>query len=307
MKRLIDDVLDPANLRLAWEEVAANQGMPGVDGVSVARWNRNWEERLVSLAADVRANCYRPARLRVRRIPKRRRGEWRVLRIPTLTDRVIQRATYHVLADLYEPVFLDCSFGYRRGRGLREAVQRVLTLRECGRKWVLDADIDAFFDRVDHHILLELLRLRVDDPIAIRLVEGWLAAGRTRPNDTNGIPMGSPISPLLANVYLHSLDCGLVEAGWSPIRYADDFVVLAYDRAGAQQARDQGERILANLKLNYEPAKTAITSFERGFDFLGVRFHRDRYSYLWQEKTVGVEGPFVDPLFSDYGPRYEDG
>jgi len=112
----------------AWNEVADNKGMAGVDDISVRRWERNWEERLANLAADVRANRYKPSQLRLRRIPKKRRGEWRTLRIPTVTDRVLQRAVYHVLSQVYEPVFLDCSFGYRPGRGLREAVQRILNL-----------------------------------------------------------------------------------------------------------------------------------------------------------------------------------
>ncbi len=114
--------------------------------------------------------------------------------------------------------------------------------------------------------------------------------------------MGSPISPLLANVYLHPLDCGLVEAEWQPIRYADDFIVLARDRAGAEAAYEDAGTLLGHLNLRYEPTKTAITSFEQGFDFLGVRFQRDGYSYIWQEKKIEVEGDEVDWLFSRYGP-----
>ncbi len=305
MGRLIEQVLDRNNLAAAWEEVAENKGMPGVDNVSIRRWRRNWEERLVELARAVRSNRYKPARLRVRRIPKRRRGTWRTLRIPTVTDRVLQRAVLQVVYRLYEPRFLDCSFGYRPGRGLREAVQRILDLREAGREWVLDADIDEFFDNVDHGLLLEFLRQEITDPILLRLIEGWLKAGRVRRDVAKGLPMGSPLSPLLANVYLHPLDQALVERGWDPVRYADDFVTLTVTREQVEVVYREVERLLGGLKLRYEPNKTRLSSFEEGFEFLGVRFYRDTYSYVWEEKVIEVEGEQVDWLFSRYGPRYE--
>ena len=302
--RLIERILASDNLREAWNEVAGNAGIAGVDDVSVRRWRRNWEERLVELARAVRSNRYKPARLRVRRIPKRRRGEYRTLRIPTVTDRVLQRATLQVLHSIYEPRFLDCSFGYRPGRGLREAVQRIVYLREAGREYVLDADADEFFDNVDHTLMLEFLQQDVSDPILLRLVEGWLKVGRVRPGVAKGIPMGSPLSPLLANVYLHPLDQALVEDGWDPVRYADDFIVLTVTREQAQVVYRKVEGFLEGLKLRYEPSKTRLSSFEEGFEFLGVRFYRDTYSYAWQEKEIEVEGERVDWLFSRYGPQY---
>ncbi len=304
MGTLIERILSPDNLRAAWEEVAENQGIPGVDNVSIRRWRRNWEERLVEMAQAVRTNRYKPARLRIRRIPKRRRDEYRVLRIPTVTDRVLQRAVLQVLYDVYEPRFLDCSFGYRPGRGLREAVQRIVDLREAGHEWVLDADIDAFFDNVDHTLMMEMLRPDLDDPILLQLIVGWLKMGQVRRDVPKGIPMGSPLSPLLANVYLHPLDETLVAEGWKPVRYADDFVVLSHDPAHAQAAYERVAEVLAALRLRYEPSKTRLTSFGEGFDFLGVRFHRDIYSYTWKDKTIEVEGDEVDWLFSRYGPDY---
>ncbi len=305
MGDLLQRVLDLDNLRSAWEEVAENKGMPGVDEVSVRRWARNWEERLVNLARDVRGNTYKPAKLRVRRIPKKRPGEWRTLRIPTVTDRVLQRAVYQVLCQIYEPLFLHCSFGYRPGRGLREAVQRIVYWRERGLTWVLDADIDAFFDNVDLALLTERLQERVEDAVVLGLIAGWLALGESRRGMGKGICLGSPLSPLLANIYLHPLDCALVKAGWHPVRYADDFVVLARCYAEAEQAHREVRAILETLKLAYEPHKTRIASFEAGWDFLGVHFEHDSYSYLWQEKTIKVAGERVDWLFSRYGPQYE--
>jgi CRISPR-associated protein Cas1 len=154
MGRWIDRILAMDNLREAWEEVAENRGMPGVDDVSIPRWRRTWEERLVNLAHDVRTHRYRPAPLRVLRIPKRKRTEYRTLRVPTVTDRVLERAVLQVLYQLYEPRFLPCSYGYRPGKSLRDAVQRIVDLREQGYTWVLDADIDEYFDSVSHPRLL---------------------------------------------------------------------------------------------------------------------------------------------------------
>jgi group II intron reverse transcriptase/maturase len=304
MSRLIERILDMGNLRVAWEEMAENKGLAGVDNVSIRRWRRKWEERLVNLAHAVRTNRYKPAKLRVRRIPKKRRDQWRTLRIPTVTDRVLQRAVYHVLCELYEPRFLDCSFGYRPRRGVRDAVQRILDLREKPLQWVLDADIDDFFDNVDHGLLMGLLREDVHDPIVLRLLVAWLQVGRVKASAARGIPLGSPLSPLLANVYLHPLDCGLVEAGWEPVRYADDFIVLAADRTGAEAAYAEAQAHLEAMKLRYEPTKTCISCFEEGFEFLGVRFYRDTYSYTWQDKLIKADDDEVDWLFIRYGPRY---
>jgi len=304
MGELLQHILALDNLRQAWEEVAENRGMAGVDDVSIRRWQRDWEERLVALARDVRGNRYKPGKLRTRRIPKRKRNEYRTLRIPTVTDRVLQRAVLQVLYTLYEPQFLRCSFGYRPGKSLRDAVQYIVVQREHGYTWVLDADIDAFFDTVDQTLLLELLQERVTDVQVLALIASWLEQARPRPDLARGIPMGSPLSPLLANVYLHPLDVGLMDAGWCPVRYADDFVVLTPTQEEAQRAYDETEALLANLHLTYEPTKTSIRSFALGFQFLGVTFEDDTYSYTWEDKTITVKGDAVDWLFGDYGPDY---
>lgn len=304
MPWLLDRVLDPANLRRAWNEVAENKGMAGVDNVSIRRWRRRWEERLIALSRAVRTNRYKPARLRVRRIPKKRPGEWRVLRIPTVTDRVLQRAVMQVLQPLLEPWFLDCSFGYRPGRGLKGAVQRILDLRQGGREWVLDADIDACFDSIDHDLLLSRLREDVRDPLVLRLIEAWLKAGRPRRHEARGISMGSPLSPLLANLYLHRLDQAMQVRRRDIVRYADDFIVLTVTHRRVLEVYREVEAVLVELKLHYEPHKTRIASFEGGFEFLGVRFHRDTYRYTWRDKEIAVSGDRVDRLFDPYGPRY---
>jgi group II intron reverse transcriptase/maturase len=304
MSTLLEQALSPANLCQAWEVVAENAGTPGVDGLSIQRWRRNWEERLVDLAAAVRGHLYQPHNLRLRRILKHNRREWRVLRIPTVTDRVLQRAVLQILHPVFEPRFLDCSYGYRPHRGLKQALERILVLRENDYRQVLDADIDSFFDHVDHRLLLSFLRHDLPDDSLLPLIACWLASSPTLPHRAVGIPLGSPLSPLWANVLLHRLDVEVSRAGWEMVRYADDFIVFAATLHLLTSAYEEVEKILSSLRLNYEPTKTHLTSFEAGFDFIGVHFEGDEYSYTFMDKEIKVSGAQADMLFSDYGPEY---
>jgi len=300
--RLIDRILQPENMRAAWEEVAAKKGAPGIDGVSIKRWRRNWEERLVNLAAAVRANTYQPQPLERFTQPKPD-GSLRHLANLTVTDKVLQRAALRVLDDHFDRLFLDCSYGYRQGRGVRDAVPAIIRYRDAGLQWVLDADIDECYDSLDHELILEFVREEVNDPLVLRLIEQWLRVGRRDPEETRGIPLGAVISPLLCNVYLHRLDLGLTERGYALVRYADDFCTFCAARAKAEAACQDTEQILAGIRLRLEPNKTAITHFEEGFDFLGVHFYRDTYSFVAAGKRVEVEGDFDTTLFYDYVPE----
>jgi group II intron reverse transcriptase/maturase len=299
-QRLIYRILHPDNMRLAWEEVADNRGMPGVDNVSIRRFRHNWEERLATLEYEVRTNRYKPSHLRVRRIPKQA-GGFRRIAIPTVADRVMQRAVLEILDPLFDREFLTCSYGYRRGRSLHNALPAIIALRDRGYGWVLDADIDAYFDNINHELLFELVAQKVDDPVVMQLIKGWVDIGRPHKSRPAGIPMGACISPLLANIYLHQMDRQLVMGRWNLIRYADDFIVLAQSEAQAHRAKIVVEEILDNLHLTFEPAKTRIASFKEGFDFLGIRFYRDEYSFTWRDKEVIVDGD-VNWLFSHYAP-----
>ncbi len=299
--KLIERVLAWDNLERAWTEVAEKGGTAGVDRVSIRRWARNWEERLVNLAAAVRANTYRPSRLRQYRIPKASGGMRRIGN-PTVTDKVLQRAVLRVLDDIFDPQFLDCSYGYRRGLGVRDAVRAIVCHRVSGLEWVLDADVDECFDSLDHGLLVGFVREEVDDPIVLRLIEQWLEVGRPDPEVPKGIALGAVISPLLCNVYLHRLDRRLVQWGYAPVRYADDFCVFCADRAEAERAWQDTAEVLAELELALEPSKTGITHFDEGFDYLGVRFYRDTYSFISQGKRIEVEGDYDPVLFHDYVP-----
>lgn len=300
---MIREILSWDNLRAAWLDVLEARAGAGVDGVTVTRWNRNWEERLVALRRDVLANTYGAAPLRRYTVPKRS-GGLRHIACLTVTDKVLQRAVLNVLDRHFDPLFLPCSYGYRRGRSVAAAIEAIGNQRDMGYRWVLDADIDECFDSLDHGVIMEQVEREVRDPIVLRLLDEWLLVGRRDSDQPVGIPLGAVISPLLCNVTLHALDTAYAVAGHRLVRYADDFVVLCASQAEAEQAHAVGAEALEYLRLRYEPTKTAITTFERGFDYLGVHFHDDAYTYLWRNVRVTVDGDLPDFLYP-YGPDYE--
>lgn len=302
---LLDQALAMPNMCRAWEEVDENKGIPGVDGISLTVWRRGWEERLQQIILAVRMNTYKPRPLRQRRIPKKTPGEFRTLQVPTVSDRVLQRAVLQVLHPVFERHFMDCSYGYRPRRGLAGALRRILVLRENGFVWVLDADIDDFFGQMDHNLLLDFLKHDLPDESLMPLIKRWLRHGCLNRSVPVGISLGSPLSPLWANVFLHRLDRSLAEAGWPSVRYADDFLVFSETCAEGEAILPVVGRMLEALKLRYEPSKTNVTSFEKGFEFLGVRFEGDVYSYIHQHQRVQVKGNTVDPFFKKDGPEYE--
>lgn len=302
---LLHQSLTPANLRRAWVEVSANAGVAGVDDVTLAVWARDWEARLVALAADVRANRYRPGELRERRVPKASGDGLRLLRIPTITDRVLQRAVLQTLHPIVEPGFLPCSYGYRPRRGVPHAVRAITHLRRQGYTWVLDADIDDFFNQVDHALLNEFLDEDLPDNSLLPLIDAWNKVDPLTPAADRGIPMGSPLSPLLANVYLHRLDKAVTAAGFPLVRYADDFIVLAAWPDGRATAYERVAEALEGLRLRYEPRKTRLASFAEGFDFLGVHFEETWYWYLYDDRRIEVRGDDDEGLLDRFTPRYE--
>jgi group II intron reverse transcriptase/maturase len=215
---------------------------------------------------------------------------------------VLQRAALNELEWRLDRRFLSCSYGYRPRRGLRQAVAEILRLRDAGQTWVVDADIDDCFDSLDHTLLASLVRQAIDAPRVAALLDLWMAAGRRRRQPNRGIAQGMPISPLLCNLYLHEMDWALVRRRWNLVRYADDFVLCCGSRAEAERALDAVAQVLERLKLRLEPRKTGITSFDQGFDFLGVHFQGRAYTFTWEDKQIEVTGPAPDWLWS-YAPR----
>lgn len=289
MKAWMEAVLSANNLRQAWEEVAGKKGAPGIDRVSIRGWRRNWEERLVNLARAVRSGAYRPQRVRYFWVPKPG-GGYRRLAILTVNDRVLQRAVLRVVDEYFDRRFLGCSFGYRRGLGVQNAIRAILAERKAGRRWVVDADIEACFDSLDHELLLGFFQESLPEARLAHLVRQWMRMDRPQAEAGRGVLQGAVISPLLCNLYLHRLDQGLVGAGFHPVRYADDFCIFCESEQQAGQALDCAGKTLDKIRLRLEPEKTAITHFERGFDFLGVHFYQDRLYYRVANEVIQIDG-----------------
>ncbi len=266
-----------SNLFEAWRKVRDNRGCAGVDGVTIEDFERDLNLLLVGLQKAVLSGDYRPQPLLACEIEKDD-GKPRRLAIPTVADRVLQTAVALVLTPILEAEFEDCSFAYRRGRSVRLAVERVERYRDEGFRWVVDADISGFFDHIDIARMLAELRRLVTDAKLIDLVGRWIRcevceSGRIR-RTTEGIPQGSPLSPLLANLYLDRLDEAILDENLRLVRFADDFVILCRSRDRAEEALELTGQVLEQLRLKLNDTKTRIVDFNQGFRFLGVNFVR---------------------------------
>jgi group II intron reverse transcriptase/maturase len=271
---LRDQLLDMANLRQAWEVVRTRHQGPEPYARYIARFGRRLDTNLHALRRAVsKGNC-RPRPYRFIFVPKSD-GGLRPLAVPAVEDLVLQRALYNVIGPIWEPYFLDCSFGFRPGRGVEDAVMRVAAYRDEGYRWVVDADIKRCFESFDHKILFALLRRHIRDAFILKLIWACVAAGGNGRTGM-GVPQGAPISPLLCNIYLHEFDQRIVARFPRLVRYADDFVILCRDMEEAQRALEEARLALEALRLSLHPQKTRITHFRLGFKFLGVFFLGDR-------------------------------
>lgn len=305
-------VCDPAFLVVAWERVAGNKGSrtPGVDRATVAHI-RHWigvEAFLEGVRADLKARTFQPVEVRQVMIPKPG-GKVRRLGIPTVTDRVVQAALKLVMEPIFEAGFQPCSYGFRPNRRAQDAVAEIHHFTSKAYGWVLEADIEACFDRIDHVALMDRVRHRISDKRVLGLVKAFLKAGvmttiGTREATHTGTPQGGILSPLLANIALSTLDdhfdrqwdqaMGTAnlrvqrrrrgEATYRLIRYADDFVVVVKgERRHAEELREEVAAVLAPMGLRLSPEKTRVVHIDHGFDFLGfhIRRMRKRGSNKW--------------------------
>jgi RNA-directed DNA polymerase len=275
--RLIDKVYAAANLLAAHRKVAANKGAAGVDHVTIKAFTRHSEKNLKRLGQALQKRTYRPHAVRRVWIPKLGRRGKRPLGIPTVRDRVVQTALRHVLEPIFERDFAEHSYGFRPGRGSKDALRRVDALVKAGYCYVVDADLQSYFDTIPHERLVTRIREKVSDGRVVSLLELFLTQGVLDGLDEwtpeQGSPQGAVISPLLSNVYLDPLDHLLAERGFQMVRYADDFLVLCRTRAEAEAALVLVRAWTAEAGLTLHPEKTGIVNVVTdGVDFLGYHF-----------------------------------
>lgn len=270
-----EGLFDLFSLEAAWERVRSNGGAAGVDTISVDSFGVDALRNLRSLASDLASGHYCPLPYRAVQAPKPD-GSRRRLVIAAIRDRVVMTAATEWLGDRIEPLFHPCSFAYRPGIGVHDALAKVAEYRDRGLEFVLRADVEAFFDSVDHEVLLDMLGTAgIDDPL-LGLLRTWLECaieedGACTPS-VLGLPQGLPVAPLLANLYLTPFDRALVERGWKLVRYADDLIVCCSTPEEAQRAQADAEAALVPLKLALKGQKTEVASFAKGFTFLGAGF-----------------------------------
>ena len=275
---LIDKVWRDTTLQKAWQQVRKRRGAAGIDGMSIARFEAQAPRYLAELAEQLKNGSYRPEPVRRVEIPKAGGGR-RPLGIPAVKDRVVQTALKSVIAPIFESRFAASSYGFRPGRGCKDALREVDGWLRRGYTHVVDADFKSFFDSIPHERLLARVAERISDSKVLALIDGWLRQDIVhelqRWTPTGGTPQGAVISPLLANIFLHPLDELLLGLGYKMVRYADDFVVLCQNAHEAKAALVAIQQWVHDngLELNMEKTSVGNSRTGRGaFEFLGYRF-----------------------------------
>ena len=278
---LIDKVHSWSNLFSSYGKVAANGGAAGVDHVKVEDFTKKLGANLEKLIAQLRDGRYRPQAVRRVNIPKPGTKETRPLGIPTVRDRIVQGALRQVLEPIFENEFAEQSYGFRPGRGCKDALRRVDKLLKRGYRYVVDVDLKSYFDTIPHAKLLGEVGKYVSDSRVLGLIEAFLKAdildGLEAWTPEEGAPQGAVISPLLSNLYLNDLDHMVAQQGYEMTRYADDLVIQCESFEEAERALAIVQAWTAKRGLTLHPTKTKIVDvMTDGFDFLGYHFVRDR-------------------------------
>lgn len=275
--RLFDKVFSERNLLAALQQVASKRGAAGVDHVSVDQFARELPESLWEVSDQLKYRRFKPQAIRRVHIPKPGTTETRPLGIPTVRDRMVQTAVVNVIEPIFERDFAEHSYGFRPGRGCKDALRRVDQLLKDGYVHVVDADLKGYFDSIPHDRLMARLREKIADGPVLSLIESFLKAqvmdGMEGWTPTAGAPQGAVLSPLLSNVYLDPLDHLMAREGLEMTRYADDFVILCRTPEEASRALDLVRAWVADNGLELHPKKTTVVDARTdGFDFLGYHF-----------------------------------
>ncbi len=293
-RMLMDEVVAPLNIERAAKRVRSNKGAPGIDGMTVDELPGWLREQWPGVREQLLAGTYEPAPVRRVMIPKRGGGE-RMLGIPTVGDRLIQQAILLVLQPLIDPTFSKYSYGFRPGRSAHDAVSQMRAYVAEGREWVVDIDLEKFFDRVNHDVLMGRLAKRVEDPTILRAIRRYLEAGvmvdGIKVKRDDGAPQGGPLSPFLANVYLDEVDKELEQRGHAFVRYADDLRVLMRSKRAGERVMGWLVKRFGKLKLRVNESKSTVARvYERPFLGFG----------LWVDKEgqpkIGVASKSVNAM-----------
>jgi RNA-directed DNA polymerase len=315
---LIDKDYRPATLQAAWEQVKSNRGAAGIDGQSIEAFAANAERYLNELAKDLEEGQYQAQAVRRVEIPKAG-GKTRPLGIPTVKDRIVQTAVKRVIEPIFEKEFLPMSYGFRPGRGCKDALREVDGYLKEGYTHVVDADLKGYFDSIPHPLLKERIEERISDGRLLELLAGWLrqdiVKGLERWTPMGGTPQGAVISPLLANLYLHPLDKRMTTLGYRMVRYADDFVILCESAEQAHLALDEVRAWVEANGLTLHPDKTHVGDCRikgQGFEFLGYRFEAGKrwvrkkslqgFKDKIREKTCRSRGDSLTRIVADLTP-----
>lgn len=285
---LIDKVWKMENLQSAMQQVVRNKGGAGVDGRNGEAYLKISPQRLPKLQEQLKQGEYHPKPVKRVWIPKLGSKELRPLGIPTVEDRVVQTALRNVIEPIFEHTFAEHSYGFRPGRGAKDALRRVDQLLKAGYHWVVDADLKGYFDSIPQDKMMEALGVQIADGAVLDLIgqmlrQGVMESGKGWTPTETGTPQGAVISPLLANIYLNPLDHRMAAQGRQMVRYADDFVILCQSQQEAQEVLEQLRQWTQAAGLTLHPSKTRIVeaSQKGGFDFLGYHFER---GYRWPRK-----------------------
>ncbi len=279
MVKLMEAVVERENMRQAYSRVMRNKGAAGVDGMPVADLKAHLQVHWSQIKEDLLAGRYQPSLVRSVSIPKPNGKGERLLGIPTVTDRLIQQALHQVLSPIFDPDFSESSFGFRPGRHARQAVQQARQYVSDGRRWVVDLDLEKFFDRVNHDILMSRVARRIEDQRVLRLIRRYLEAGMLSGGVISarrqGTPQGGPLSPLLSNILLDELDKELERRGHCFCRYADDCTIYVRTKRSGERVMASISRFLeCRLKLRVNTTKSVVARpWQRTFLGYSMTFH----------------------------------
>jgi group II intron reverse transcriptase/maturase len=298
---LMDTVCERGNLMLAYDRVVKNKGAAGVDGIGIAEFKDHLKQHWPTIKAKLLTGDYVPSPVRRVDIPKPQGGV-RTLGIPTLTDRLIQQALHQVLSPIFEADFSESSYGFRPGRNAHQAVKAARQYVAAGRRVVVDMDLEKFFDRVNHDLLMQKLSTKTDDGRVLRLIRRYLEAGMMADGIVSqrlvGTPQGGPLSPLLSNILLTELDRELERRGHAFCRYADDCNIYVKSKAAGERVMASITRFLADtLKLTVNAAKSAVASpWKRKFLGYSLTWHKSPKLKIAPTSLKRLEGKIREVL-----------